>query len=245
MPTGYELHQWTPDEVSKFWDFAAKNRPAYFGEQVGSNLVNRYRNQVRSANAILDYGCGSGHLLEEAAAVGSASLRGLEFSDDSAAAVEMRLKDNDAFEGVITSGEILKFAESFDLVFCLEVIEHLDDASLKQVLESIHSLLVPGGHLIITTPNDEDLSQQWLYHPAIGGVIHRWQHVRSFTSDTLTATLESTGYSEVGTETLNLSNVGWSPVAIAKRALGSLQGRKPPHLIALCVKDGSPVELVD
>ena len=41
--------------------------------------------------------------------------------------------------------------ESFDLVFCGEVIEHVFDPDL--LLDEIWRILAPGGHLILSTPN--------------------------------------------------------------------------------------------
>ena len=43
-------------------------------------------------------------------------------------------------------------AESFDLIVFSEVIEHLANPPLE-ALETFHTLLKPGGHLIISTPN--------------------------------------------------------------------------------------------
>lgn len=40
--------------------------------------------------------------------------------------------------------------QTFDLVFCTEVMEHV--AEPKRMLQEIHRVLKPGGHLILTTP---------------------------------------------------------------------------------------------
>jgi 2-polyprenyl-3-methyl-5-hydroxy-6-metoxy-1,4-benzoquinol methylase len=44
-------------------------------------------------------------------------------------------------------------ARSFDKVTCLEIIEHVYPDQVRKLLESVHELLVPGGQLLITTPN--------------------------------------------------------------------------------------------
>jgi len=41
----------------------------------------------------------------------------------------------------------------FDVVTLLAVIEHLDPEGLVQLFKEIHRILVPGGMLILTTPN--------------------------------------------------------------------------------------------
>jgi len=47
--------------------------------------------------------------------------------------------------------------ESFSLVWCSEVIEHLD--SPGAFLQEVNRILVPGGRLVLTTPN----SHFWIY----------------------------------------------------------------------------------
>ncbi len=51
--------------------------------------------------------------------------------------------------------------EKFDVTLLFEVIEHLDLEKGIDMLESIHSLLNDGGHLIMTTPNIFNPSRFW------------------------------------------------------------------------------------
>ncbi len=44
-------------------------------------------------------------------------------------------------------------ADSFDLVTCFEMIEHVDQKTQALAIESIHRLLAPAGKLVISTPN--------------------------------------------------------------------------------------------
>ncbi len=58
------------------------------------------------------------------------------------------------FEGaqVVNANEPLPFPdESFDLVWCSEVIEHLEDPAVS--LAELRRVTKPGGELILTTPN--------------------------------------------------------------------------------------------
>ena len=48
-------------------------------------------------------------------------------------------------------------AGSFTTIFMVEVIEHLSDEHLAAAMVTIKRLLAPGGRLVCTTPNDEDL----------------------------------------------------------------------------------------
>ena len=51
--------------------------------------------------------------------------------------------------------------EKFDVIFLFEVIEHLELEKGIDMLESIHSLLNKGGHLIMTTPNIFNPGRFW------------------------------------------------------------------------------------
>src|SRR5260370_15791092 len=44
-------------------------------------------------------------------------------------------------------------AESFDVITCFELIEHLNEEAQREFMENARSLLAPGGELIISTPN--------------------------------------------------------------------------------------------
>jgi SAM-dependent methyltransferase len=51
----------------------------------------------------------------------------------------------------ITSKDVQSIAESFDLIICGELIEHLGNPSA--LFEAARRLLLPGGRLVLTTPN--------------------------------------------------------------------------------------------
>ena len=51
--------------------------------------------------------------------------------------------------------------EPFDLVLLFEVIEHLNLEEGRDMLRNIHRVLVPGGRLIMTTPNVYTPGQYW------------------------------------------------------------------------------------
>lgn len=53
--------------------------------------------------------------------------------------------------------------ERFDVIFLFEVIEHLTFEDGLHLIERIHELLVPGGKLIITTPNAFHPNRYWEY----------------------------------------------------------------------------------
>lgn len=58
---------------------------------------------------------------------------------------------NEGYNVEVANAEGFEFAEPFETVVAGEIIEHL--TNLDGFLTSIEESLVPGGHLIITTPN--------------------------------------------------------------------------------------------
>jgi ubiquinone/menaquinone biosynthesis C-methylase UbiE len=74
---------------------------------------------------------------------------------------------------------------SFKYVFLLETIEHLLPEQLSVTLKEIHRLLAPGGFVVITTQNEENLRRHETICPDCGAVFHRMQHMGSFNADSI------------------------------------------------------------
>jgi len=142
---------------------------------------------------VLDYGCGPGYLLGPLVAAGC-EVWGGDFSADVVGGAWRDLNDQPNFHGVSTIAELIG-REQFDVVTVLEVIEHLDDTALNETLDNIGKLLRSGGHLIVTTPNDERLEEGTVYSPIANVTFHRWQHMRSWSAESLGALLRDRGLS--------------------------------------------------
>ncbi|MGH2873513.1 MAG: class I SAM-dependent methyltransferase [Solirubrobacteraceae bacterium] len=94
---------------------------------------------------VLDAGCGSGATMQQLATYGQVS--GIELSAQAAAVAR------DRHIGDVVVGSLLELPwadETFDLITCLDVIEHIDDdvAALAQ----LRRVCVPGGVLLVTVP---------------------------------------------------------------------------------------------
>ena len=117
---------------------------------------------------ILDVGCGSGANSAQLAAKGH-RLVGVDFSQAAIEKYQAR-----GFQGRVADIESgLDFDDaSFDLVFCSEVIEHMQSPS--QVVAEMRRVLKPGGALVLSTPN----SAFWLYRllGVFGYTVSELQH---------------------------------------------------------------------
>lgn len=226
---------WNEDNVRRFWSYYARFPESYFGFRHGASLVRLLRPIIPHDDVVLDYGCGPGFFLE---ALYAAGLKGggTDLAAGTIGNAKARLGSNPLCSGFWTLDEILGAGRRFSVVTLLEVVEHLDDAMLESCMANIRSVIAPGGLLVITTPNEEDLSKETVYCPTSNLLFHRWQHVRSWSASELSKMLDVAGFTPVQVLTEDLALVGnRSPRAILKRLLlkGGLLAGKPPSLIVV------------
>jgi 2-polyprenyl-6-hydroxyphenyl methylase/3-demethylubiquinone-9 3-methyltransferase len=103
---------------------------------------------------VLDVGCGGGILAESLAAEG-AVVTGVDPSEKSLDAARAHAKRSglsiDYRPGTAEDLAACGFTEAFDLVFAVDVLEHVDD--LDRTVTGIAGLLAPGGGLGFLTHN--------------------------------------------------------------------------------------------
>jgi hypothetical protein len=92
-----------------------------------------------------------------------------------------------------------------------EVIEHILDEQLDATLRRLADLTRPGGILVVTTPNNEDLELGMVYCPVSNTLFHRWQHVRSFTDISLAALLAQYGFEALVTHHVEFNDALYVP----------------------------------
>jgi SAM-dependent methyltransferase len=86
----------------------------------------------------------------------------------------------------------IPFADrQFDYVIMSEVIEHLDDQTLADLMQELKRVLKPGGCFIGTCPDSEDVQAKTNTCPHCGERFHRVGHVRRFTSQGLESLLKT------------------------------------------------------
>lgn len=142
---------------------------------------------------VLDVGCSSGYLAAPVAARGN-TVVGIEL--DPAAAREAERFCERVLVGDVETMELPLPPASFDVVLCGDVLEHLRDPGAA--LARLRPLLVPGGRLVLSTPNVANwairlslLAGRWQYTDR--GILDR-THTHLFTRRSLVATVEGAGY---------------------------------------------------
>jgi 2-polyprenyl-3-methyl-5-hydroxy-6-metoxy-1,4-benzoquinol methylase len=182
---------WTPEMVRRFWDFERTHPERYFSFQVGAVIARRFRRYL--SGRVVDYGAGPGFLLDELLRRG-VQCAAVEFGAETVAQLNNRFKERKGFLGARDHAHLAEWRQTFDAAFLIEVVEHLYDEQLHECLSDLASLLKPGGCLIVTTPNEEDRSKSFLCSPESGKLFHRFQHVRSWTAESLRRVLGEHGF---------------------------------------------------
>lgn len=207
---------WQPEHIRRLWSYWNSKphlQAENFSFQVGKGLVNFLESTGRLKGNVLDYGCGLGYLLEHLLARGLA-CSAAEFSAESVELVNEKFGDRPNWKGAtLVSGLPTPFPNAeFDVITCTETLEHLSDELLPGIVAEMHRLLKPGGIVLFTTPNDEDLEQAMTYCPFCEAEYHKVQHQRSFTRDSLRSLLESHDFTVLFCQDLNFAEFqkGWS-----------------------------------
>ncbi|MGE0211549.1 MAG: class I SAM-dependent methyltransferase [Parvibaculaceae bacterium] len=218
----WEEHVWTDDQVEKFWDWAAERSPdIYFSFGASKTIVRRYQSYFKNKKVVLDYGCGTGFFLRELAKLNN-TLIGVEFSPKSVSVCRTFLEEAGVEAKILHIDETATLKAEVDIISVLEVVEHLYDDRLEELLVNCNRMLRPGGLLFLTTPNEEDLRERQVLCPVSGKVFHRWQHVRSWSSKTLSDFIVPFGFSIVRADKTNLSS-SW--LMQARIRIGRLRNR--------------------
>jgi len=199
LTTEHEI-EWDSAKVGRLWDYYSSHAlpfgSKYFAQSGGARAI-RLSGIPRGPLRVLDFGCGPGFLFDHMVRLRPEwRFVGVDFSEHSVITARQRCASYSGFESVerISSLPTPLDAQSFDAIFAVEVVEHLDDAQLKATLSEFHRLLRPGGTLCITTPNAENLENSKLMCPECGARFHIWQHIRSWTKESLANCVNGYGF---------------------------------------------------
>jgi SAM-dependent methyltransferase len=152
------------------------------------------------ADRVLEIGCGQGGTLAWLKSSGIARrTTGIEI--DAAAAVLARQRVDSVIEGDADPALDALPAGAFDLVLCLDVLEHLVDP--WRTMARVTRVLRPGGAVILSVPNVRHYSVtlpllwsgRWQYEEA--GILDR-THLRFFTRTAAAALIRGAGLDPAG-----------------------------------------------
>jgi 2-polyprenyl-6-hydroxyphenyl methylase/3-demethylubiquinone-9 3-methyltransferase len=141
---------WDPKGASAMLHKLNPVRLKYIRDQVDQHWqTDECSRAPLAGKTALDVGCGAGLLAEPLARLGAATT-GLDAAPELIAAA----KEHAAAVGLAIdyrAGELAALDGRFDLITCMEVIEHVADPAV--FIADLAKRLAPGGLLILSTPN--------------------------------------------------------------------------------------------
>lgn len=202
---------WDPDGSSRLLHRINPARMSFIRDAAARHFHREPRaRKPLEGLAALDVGCGGGLVAEPLARMGARTV-GIDAGEQ----VITVAREHAEAQGLsidYRAGDVVELARNFprqfDLVTCLEVVEHVADR--PAFLAALHDLLKPGGLLIFSTPNRTPASYAVLIVGAerIARLIpdggHSWQQF--IKPDELSTELQAVGF-EVG----DMRGLSWSP----------------------------------
>jgi 2-polyprenyl-6-hydroxyphenyl methylase/3-demethylubiquinone-9 3-methyltransferase len=143
--------------ASKWWDPESEFRPLHQINPLRANWIDA-RAQV-AGKKLLDVGCGGGILTESMAHRG-ATAKGVDMGEKPLKVAQLHALETGlqhvSYEKITIEDLAEREPESFDVVCCMEMLEHVPDPSA--VVAACARLAKPGGHLFFSTLNRNPMS---------------------------------------------------------------------------------------
>jgi 2-polyprenyl-6-hydroxyphenyl methylase/3-demethylubiquinone-9 3-methyltransferase len=197
---------WDPTGSSAMLHKLNPVRLKYVRDQVDQHwALDEHSRTPLAGKTALDVGCGAGLLAEPLARLGAkvtgidATPQVIAVAQEHAAAMGLEID--------YRAGDVQQLEGRFDLITCMEVIEHVaDPAAFAQALAA---RLAPGGLLIMSTPNATGWSRLMMITIAEGiGRIPKGTHdFDKFLSPERLKTL----LADAGLKCLDVEGIAWSP----------------------------------
>lgn len=137
--------------AKRWWDKNSEFKPLHDINPLRSNFIDE-RSPVAELN-VLDVGCGGGILCESLAQRG-AQVTGIDMGEAPLSVARLHSlesKLNIHYQQITAEALASEKAEQYDIVTCLEMLEHVPDPS--KVVEACAKLVKPGGDIYFSTIN--------------------------------------------------------------------------------------------
>ncbi|MFM1897205.1 MAG: bifunctional 2-polyprenyl-6-hydroxyphenol methylase/3-demethylubiquinol 3-O-methyltransferase UbiG [Pseudomonadota bacterium] len=137
--------------ASRWWDRNSEFKPLHDINPLRVNYISRQLNPA--GKSVLDIGCGGGILSESLAHLG-AHVTAIDMADAPLAVAKLHRLESGLdihYEKISAEAMAARAPASFDIVTCLEMLEHVPDPA--SVVAACHTLVKPGGLVFFSTIN--------------------------------------------------------------------------------------------
>ena len=151
------MENFDKSEIEKFssladqwWDPSGKFKPLHLINPLRADYISSKVNLKNKK--ILDVGCGGG-ILAESLALKGANVKGIDLADGPLEVAKIREQKRNlgiTYEKIETS-KLIKKKEKFDVITCLEMLEHVPDP--EKTVKECSELLNNNGDIFFSTIN--------------------------------------------------------------------------------------------
>ncbi len=140
------------DLAHRWWDMDGEFRPLHQINPLRLDWINEI--VPLSGRRVLDVGCGGG-ILADAMARKGADVLGIDLASKALKVAELHAIEaqtpNILYREISAEDLAVEAAGTFDVVTCMEMLEHVPDPS--SVVKACSTLVKPGGHVFFSTIN--------------------------------------------------------------------------------------------
>ena len=147
-----------PQEIAKFeqlasrwWDPESEFKPLHDINPLRLDYIDNLAGL--NGKKVLDVGCGGG-ILSESMALRGAQVTGIDMGSTPLSVARLHLHESGAqvdYRQITVEDLAKEQADSFDIVTCMEMLEHVPDPS--SIVHACSQLVKPGGHVFFSTLN--------------------------------------------------------------------------------------------
>jgi 2-polyprenyl-6-hydroxyphenyl methylase/3-demethylubiquinone-9 3-methyltransferase len=145
--------------ATRWWDPESEFRTLHQINPLRLDFINE--RAPLEGKKVLDVGCGGG-ILSESMATRGARVTGIDMGEKPLSVAKLHLKESGLevdYRQTTTEALAIEEPESFDIITCMEMVEHVPDPA--SVINACSRLVRPGGELFFSTINRTP--KAWLF----------------------------------------------------------------------------------
>lgn len=138
--------------ASQWWDLTGDFKPLHQINPLRRQFILQHVGEIFEKN-VIDVGCGGGILAESLAKLG-ANVTGIDMGEEPLNVAKLHALEsgvNINYEKVTAEEKAANHSEHFDIVTCMEMLEHVPDPS--SIVRACAQMVKPGGYVFFSTLN--------------------------------------------------------------------------------------------
>ena len=138
--------------ASQWWELEGDFKPLHQINPIRRQFIIQHAQNI-FGKKIIDVGCGGGILAESLAKLG-AEVTGIDMGEEPLNVAKLHALEanvNVTYEKITAEEKATQFSEHFDVVTCMEMLEHVPDPA--SIIKACSNMVKPGGYVFFSTLN--------------------------------------------------------------------------------------------